>query len=216
MERSQTIAELAKALAKFQSQVAAVKKDASNPFFKSKYATLENIIETIRKPLEDSGLSFSQFPSGDNELVTILMHISGEFLQSTAKMTPKDQTPQSQGSAITYLRRYALSAILGIATEEDDDGNQATHKKTAPQKPKMPPRKSDTPKAEPVDQSEGEVITIDGLGDLPAPDGEVRVCVDGAELISEAEYEYSKKWYGKPLCRTHQAQNKRLKWSTSC
>lgn len=129
MEKSESIKEMAVSLSKFQSKVEAVKKDASNPFFKSKYAPLESIIETIRKPLQDVGLSFSQFPSGENELVTILMHTSGEFLQSSVKMTPKDNTPQGQGSAITYMRRYALSAILGLATEEDDDGNAASKPK---------------------------------------------------------------------------------------
>lgn len=121
----------------FQGEVSAVTKDGNNPYFKSKYATLENIIDTIRLPLQKNGLSFSQFPTGENELVTILMHSSGEYLQSTVKMAPKDNTPQGQGSAITYMRRYALSAILGIATEEDDDGNGASKpsapaQKTAP------------------------------------------------------------------------------------
>lgn len=126
METSQTIGELAAALAKFQGEVDNVKKDGKNPFFKSKYATLENVIATIRGPLKDNDLSFSQFPTGENELATILMHKSGEYIKATAKMNPKDNSPQSQGSAITYLRRYALSAILGIATEDDDDGNAAS------------------------------------------------------------------------------------------
>lgn len=126
MEQSQTIIELASALAKFQAEVKGVKKDGVNPFFHSKYATLENVIATVKEPLRKNGLSFSQFPTGDNELCTILMHTSGEFLKATAKMSPKDNSPQAQGSAITYLRRYAISAILGLATEEDDDGNAAT------------------------------------------------------------------------------------------
>lgn len=126
MEKSTTITEIAKALANFQGKVATIKKDGENPFFKSKYATLENVIETIRKPLSEAGLSFAQFPCGENELTTIIMHISGEYLQSTVKINPKDNTPQSQGSAITYMRRYALSAVLGLATEEDDDGNEAS------------------------------------------------------------------------------------------
>ncbi len=136
MNQSQDIAELAKALSAFQAIVTAIGKDSENPFFHSKYASLENIIETIRQPLTDSGLSFSQFPSGENNLTTILMHTSGQWLQATAKMTPKDTSPQSQGSAITYMRRYALSAILGLATEEDDDGNQASTTPKAAIKPK--------------------------------------------------------------------------------
>jgi hypothetical protein len=121
MEKSDSIKEIAKALLAFQSEVENVKKDGNNPYFKSKYATLENILDTIKPTLAKCGLSFSQFPDGDG-LTTILMHTSGEFLKANTKMTLRDQTPQGQGSAITYMRRYALSAVLGIATEEDDDG----------------------------------------------------------------------------------------------
>jgi len=140
LETSASLKELGAALAKFQSQVPNVKKDGTNPFFKSKYATLENVIDTVRKPLAANGLSFSQFPSGENELSTILIHSSGEFISATAKMTPKDNTPQGQGSAITYLRRYSLSAILGIATEDDDDGNAASTARREPMKPYSVPR----------------------------------------------------------------------------
>lgn len=134
MEKSQSIKEIATSLSKFQAKVEAVKKDSNNPFFKSKYASLENIIEAIRKPLDEVGLSFSQFPTGENELATILMHTSGEYLQSTVKMAPKENTPQGQGSAITYMRRYALSAVLGLATEDDDDGNAASKPKPVEKK----------------------------------------------------------------------------------
>ncbi len=130
MEKSQSIKEIASALLKFQTAVKPVKKDGDNPFFKSKYATLDNIIDAIAKPMNDAGLSYSQFPSNDG-LTTILMHTSGEWLQAWVKMTPKDNSPQAQGSSITYMRRYALSAVLGIATESDDDGNAAS----APVKP---------------------------------------------------------------------------------
>ncbi len=141
METSNTIKELAAALAKFQSTVPNVGKDGMNPYFKSKYATLENTISTVRADLAKNGLSFSQFPTGENELATILMHSSGEYIKATAKMSPKDNTPQGQGSAITYLRRYALSAILGIATEDDDDGNAASTAKKEPMKAYQVPRK---------------------------------------------------------------------------
>lgn len=129
MEKSESIAKLADALCKFQSQVDSIGKDGKNPFFKSKYATLDNIIKTVRGPMVKHGLSFSQMPSEENCLVTVLMHSSGEYMASTVKMTPKDNTPQGQGSAITYMRRYALSALLGIATDEDDDGNAASKKR---------------------------------------------------------------------------------------
>ena len=126
MTQSASIIEIAKALCSFQSGIGAIKKDATNPFFKSKYASLENIWSEIRAPLGACGLSVAQFPNGENELVSILMHISGEWMSASMKLTPKDATPQAQGSAITYARRYALSAILGLVTEEDDDGNTAS------------------------------------------------------------------------------------------
>lgn len=126
IEKSPEITELAKALNEFQASVKGVTKDGTNPFFKSKYATLENTIDTIRGSLAKVGLSFTQFPEGENLLVTILMHNSGQYLMGSAQMSPKESTPQAQGSAITYMRRYALSAVLGLATEEDDDGNEAT------------------------------------------------------------------------------------------
>ena len=136
MEKSEQLNELAKALGAFQGEVEAVKKDAINPFFKSKYASLENILETIRPALKKNKLAFTQFPAGENELITILIHESGQFLKASFKMSPKDNTPQGQGSAITYARRYAISAVLGIATEEDDDGNVATVGQGKTQNPK--------------------------------------------------------------------------------
>lgn len=126
MLKSNTIDKLAAAMNLFQAEVETVKKDGTNPFFKSHYATLENVIETVRPYLLKHGLSFSQFPDGDG-LTTILMHSSGEFLEANGTMKPKDDTPQALGSAMTYARRYALCAILGLATE-DDDGNAGSVK----------------------------------------------------------------------------------------
>ena len=141
MTKSSEIKQLATALVKFQSAVKAVKKDASNPFFKSKYADLASIIEAIRVPLADNGLSFAQFPAGEGGLTTILMHESGEWIEETFAMKPVDNKPQTMGSAITYMRRYALSAMLGIATEEDDDGNKASGTKSEAKEKKINPEK---------------------------------------------------------------------------
>lgn len=138
-KKSGSIVNIAKALIQFQSEVETVKKTATNPFFKSSYAPLESIIEVIQEPLKKAKLAYTQFPTGVNSLVTVLMHESGEFMESTVQMSPKENTPQGQGSAITYMRRYALSAILGLATEEDDDGNSASKPKVkeAPKKPEV-------------------------------------------------------------------------------
>lgn len=124
MDKSPSITNLAKALIVFHVKVDKVRKDASNPFFKSKYASLSNILEVINEPLNESGLTFSQFPTGENGLTTILMHAeSGEFIQSDYIMKPVKDDPQGKGSVITYQRRYALAAVLGLNIDEDDDGN---------------------------------------------------------------------------------------------
>ena len=127
MEKSPSIKELAKSLSLFQIKVGSIKKDSVNPFFKSKYASLTTIIEHISIPLSESGLSYSQFPD-EAGLTTILMHSeSGEYIQATYQMpVAKQNDPQAVGSAITYARRYALGAILGLAIDEDDDANAAT------------------------------------------------------------------------------------------
>jgi len=126
MTKSESIKNLATALKLFQGEVTAVKKGAVNPFFKSKYADLSSILEAIREPLSKNGLAIAQFPTGENQLVTILMHDSGEWMEDTFTMKPVDAKPQSLGSVITYMRRYALGGVLAISTEEDDDGNEAS------------------------------------------------------------------------------------------
>lgn len=143
INKSEFIKELATALSKFQSEIKAVKKDGENPFFKSKFATLDNIIANVSGVLGKNGLSFSQFPDGQG-LTTILMHSSGEWIMANFTMIPKDNSPQAYGSMLSYSRRYALSAILGLATEEDDDGNSASTAK-AKTKPAEPVVKHSTP-----------------------------------------------------------------------
>lgn len=128
MEKSTSIKSIAKALITFHVKVDKIGKDASNPFFKSKYASLSNILDAINDPLNESGLSFTQFPTGDNGLTTVLMHAdSGEYIQADYTMKPVKDDPQGKGSVITYQRRYALAAILGLNIDEDDDANHATH-----------------------------------------------------------------------------------------
>lgn len=136
MEYDKEDTEFVKALCAFQAEVGSVGKDSTNPFFKSKYASLENIITTIKPLLAKHGLAYAQFPDGDG-LTTAIMHVGGGGLKATATLHLKGQTPQDQGSAITYMRRYALSAALGLATEEDDDGNAASKPQTKLQKPSV-------------------------------------------------------------------------------
>lgn len=123
MEKSESIKEIATALCKFQGEVEKIKKSNENPFFKSKYANLTDILDVIREPLYVNGLSFVQFPTGEYELTTMLMHISGEWMRGSYKMEPTKKDPQGLGSVITYQRRYALGAILGLNIDIDNDGN---------------------------------------------------------------------------------------------
>lgn len=141
METSEQIKSIGAALGVFHTKVAKIAKTDSNPFFKSKYAGLPSILEAIQKPLEESNLVFTQHPDGGN-LTTMLIHTeSGEFFRSSYSMNPTKTDPQSIGSAITYARRYALGAILGLNIDEDDDGNKAsqpTPKASAPQQAPTP------------------------------------------------------------------------------
>lgn len=144
MKKSESITELSKALVKFHSEMGKVSKDAKNPFYKNKYASLSNIIEAVNKPLNDNGLSIVQMPCIEG-LTTMLVHSSGEWISSTSSTPVKDSTdPQKLGSAITYARRYALGAILSLNIDEDDDGQKASapvQKQTAQpkQKPELKP-----------------------------------------------------------------------------
>ncbi len=132
MNKSQTIGAIASALSTFHLKVGKVKKDATNPFFKSKYASLSNILDVIDTPLQECGLAYSQFPTGEHGLSTILMHSeSGEWMESTYTMKPAKDDPQGIGSAITYQRRYALAAVLGLNIDDDDDANAASYNGTA-------------------------------------------------------------------------------------
>jgi len=137
MNKSESIKELATALCEFQGAVEKIKKSETNPYFKSKYASLSDILDVIRQPLADNELSFVQFPKGKYGLETMLMHTSGEWLSESYEMEPTKHDPQGAGSVITYQRRYALGSILGLNIDEDDDGNKASE----PPKPKAEPKK---------------------------------------------------------------------------
>jgi len=134
MEKSESIKNIAAALITFQIKVSKVNKDATNPFFKSKYASLSNIQDAIATPLEESGISYMQFPDGQHGLTTIIMHESGEWLQSTYTMKPVKDDPQGIGSSITYQKRYALAGALALNIDDDDDANTATHGGKTPEK----------------------------------------------------------------------------------
>lgn len=131
MQHSESLGELADALAKAQAKIIGASKDAANPFFKSRYADLSSVWEACRGPLSENGLSVTQMPhdiEGKLHLTTLLMHKSGQWLRCDYPViVAKPNDPQALGSGITYARRYSLSAVVGVA-QVDDDGNAAAGK----------------------------------------------------------------------------------------
>ena len=131
LNKSENIQNLSKAMAEFQKVVKQPAKDADNPFFRSKYVPLESVVKTVTETGSPLGISFMQYTqvneNGDLGLCTMVMHSSGEYMEfPPLPIRPESNKPQSTGSAITYARRYSLSSIFGIASEEDDDGNEAS------------------------------------------------------------------------------------------
>lgn len=147
--KSEQINEIATALAKAQGQIAPAKKDGKNPHLGNSYATLDSIIATVRKPLSDNGLSFSQMLQTNEAgftLETWLLHSSGQFMMSELPVSAMSgnrgvNEMQALGSTLTYLKRYALAAMLGVGVGDDDDGNTADNVKPAKkQAPKPAPK----------------------------------------------------------------------------
>ncbi|HFI0682470.1 TPA: ERF family protein [Streptococcus suis] len=131
MKKSETIKNLAGAMVKFRQQIKQPLKDADNPFFKSKYVPLENVVEVIDKVASPLGLSFIQ-EATSNELgmvgvATTIFHESGEWIEfEPLYLKPEKSNAQGYGSSVTYARRYSLSSAFGITSDKDDDGNEAS------------------------------------------------------------------------------------------
>ena len=134
--------QLAAALVSAQAEFAAIPKTADNPFFKSKYAPLSTVVEVTQPILAKHGLAVSQHPvvlDGESALTTYLLHSSGQQLVSTMRLCAAKNDPQGQGAAITYARRFAFMAVLGLVADDDDDGNTATTRaRQAPPLKKLP------------------------------------------------------------------------------
>lgn len=130
MEKSETIGKLTLALSKVQSQLRPAKENSKNPFFKSSYADLGSVWDSVRKLLADNELAIIQMPTDVGGVTTILSHSSGEYLASTCYIPAKEDA-HGVGSAISYARRYALASFVGVVTGDDDDGNMAV-KGTSP------------------------------------------------------------------------------------
>jgi len=145
--QSEQINELAMALSKAQGEIVGAKKDSQNPFFKSNYADLASVWDAIREPLSKNGLAVVQTMEaavGEETLLhTTLVHSSGQWIRGYAAIKAKDASPQAQGSAITYARRYALAAIVGVA-QIDDDANAAQGRTAPVQRSTTYPQSVDT------------------------------------------------------------------------
>lgn len=134
--QSESIGALAAALSKAQADITGALKDSANPFFKSKYADLASCWDACRKQLAANNLAVIQTtewnPNGIM-LLTTLVHESGQWIRGELPIRAKDDSPQAQGSAITYARRYALAAIVGLAQIDDDaEAAQARDRKAPP------------------------------------------------------------------------------------
>lgn len=138
IELSPNVDALFPALLKAQGEMRGVAKDSNNPHFKTRYASLENVIDAAKGPLQAAGLAFTQAPGalvdGAIEVTTMLMHASGQWLRSTLHVPLSKRDPQGVGSAITYGCRYALMATLGLPPV-DDDGESAMDRSPQPSRP---------------------------------------------------------------------------------
>jgi hypothetical protein len=145
MHKSETIGKLAESLAKAQAEITSISKDRTNPHFKNRYATLDAILDAVRHTLAKHGLSIVQGASDTTQgfnVETYLVHSSGEYIANVVAVPVSKQDAQGVGSAMTYGRRYGVSALLALSTDEDDDGEAAA--------------KKPTPKAEPVKSQAGD------------------------------------------------------------
>lgn len=128
MQTSPTTAELSKALSAAQGEIDDPSKDRENPHFRSSYATLAAVLAVVRPAFARHGLSVVQGASTTTDGVSVstrILHQSGEWIEETLSAPPAKRDPQGIGSAVTYLRRYGLMSMAGVAAAEDDDDGEA-------------------------------------------------------------------------------------------
>lgn len=138
---SEQINEIAKALAKAQGEIKNASKDTINPHFKSKYADLASVWDACREALSKNDIAVVQpiETNGDIYIVTLLMHSSGQWIKGKVPVKVQQATPQALGSAITYMRRYSLAAMVGVAPDDDDgEGAMDRNGATVQHRPESP------------------------------------------------------------------------------
>lgn len=143
--------EMAKALGAFQAECPPVTYNKKVDFNTKagrvyyQYSTLDHLMATVREPLKNNGLAFTQLVNEDASVTTILMHTSGEWVAGTCRIPFKSDDPKAVGATISYAKRYGLSAILGVCAEEDDENvahspaNSSTEFRQKQQKPASNP-----------------------------------------------------------------------------
>jgi hypothetical protein len=197
---SEGIGDLAAALAKAQGAMTNAEKDRENPFFHAKYATLASIWNACRGALSSNGLAVTQITSRSENgltLVTLLMHASGQWISSEYPVNPIKNDPQGMGSALTYARRYGLSAIIGQQADEDDeddDGNAASEK-TQPTRQAQAPMPARTPVPTnghaAAEQPKTQTPAGDGFHDLPASPASIAGKADEIRQLLRSSAEFS-------------------------
>lgn len=208
MKTSDSINELATALAAVQGAMEPARMNAVNPFLKNKYADLNSVIESVKLLLAENGLSYVQMPNTPPieygpaiGLTTRLMHSSGQWIEETYTMPmPSEERGKSMmqvaGSAISYARRYALSAMLGIVADEDSDGNGQQDRGRNVSKQSAPPAKQNgngrqpTPHATNRIESELDTMVNEldaALGTTPPNNGKKHTVSTDQQKPSEAQ-----------------------------
>lgn len=193
MNKSDSIASLAAALAKAQGEMENASKNSQNPHFKSKYADLAEILNTVRPVLSKHGLAVTQFPafeSGTAHVETILTHASGEWMSGTCSAPVQKSDPQGVGSALTYLRRYSLAAVCGLAQEDDDANAAIKGPKQSAQAPKVAPKPAPAPTsapAQPVKHVPATKATLGTLASYYANDSAEVMLDDINDMIVKAK-----------------------------
>jgi hypothetical protein len=162
VSQSPELDQLATALALAQGSMQGAVKDRTNPAFKSSYADLASTWDACRVALSSNGLAVSQHPGrledGSVTVTTMLLHRSGQHITSICSALPRDASPASVGSVVTYLRRYGLAAAVGVSPE-DDDGQAASQ----PAAPYAPAQRVPAPVQRVADALGGKVESVERL-----------------------------------------------------
>jgi hypothetical protein len=207
LNKSESIANLVKALSTLQGELKDADKNALNPHFKSKYADLSEVLGNLRPLLAKNQLALSQFPSFENGIVSVtslLAHASGEWIESTASAPATKQDVQGVGSAITYLKRYSAAAIVGMASaDQDDDGNSVSIQKVE-NKPIVKqevkdfrPQTVDAAKIETIIQGYAKALVIAGISEA-----QVNEKIDIARSVSKQKpFDAFSKEYGDKIVK---------------